>query len=447
MAFSFHSSKIDHFENFHTSIFINRLKALESGIGDCYNKINLASERMDLLMKKLGLLPRLLIGIALGILIGLIGYWADTGITTTINRIMVTFSGLFRNFLSYIIPLIIIGFIVPGIADLGGKAGKLLGITVAIAYVSTLLAGIWGWAGASAFMPFLVGDLGEPYVGRELIAFFNIDLPPIMGIMTALITAFIMGIGISAVKGNMLLGVFQEFRNIIKKVIENVFLPLLPIHIAGIFAQMAYSGEIANTLVVYGVVFVLTISLDYIYIGFQYLVASIYTKQSPVETLKKMIPAYTTALGTQSSAATIPVTTKCMKEIDGIDDEIAEFVAPLGASTHLSGSTITLVSCAIAVLALDGMALSFGQLFPFIMMLGVTMVAAPGVPGGAIVAALGLLETMLGFNDAQMGVMIAIYIAQDSFGTAANVFGDGAVVMIVNKVAKKDKMKKEAKVA
>ena len=388
-------------------------------------------------MKKMGLLPKLLIGIALGILIGLTGF-------TPLNRVLVTFSGLFRNFLSYIIPLIIIGFIVPGIADLGGKAGKLLGITVAIAYVSTLLAGIWGWAGASAFMPFLVGDIGEVYIGRELEVLFSIEIAPIMGIMTALITAFILGIGINAVKGNVLLGAFQEFQNIIKKVIENVFLPLLPFHIAGIFAEMAYSGEIAHTLVVYGVVFLITISLDYIYIAFQYLVASIYTKQSPVETIKKMIPAYTTALGTQSSAATIPVTTKCMKEIDGIDDEVAEFVAPLGASTHLSGSTITLVSCAIAVLALDGITLSFGQLFPFIMTLGVTMVAAPGVPGGAIMAALGLLETMLGFTEAQMSVMIAIYIAQDSFGTAANVFGDGAVVMIVNKIAGKDKKKKEA---
>ena len=386
-------------------------------------------------MKKMGLLPKLLIGIGLGIVLGLTGF-------TPLNRLLVTFSGLFRNFLSYIIPLIIIGFIVPGIAELGGKAGKLLGITVAIAYVSTLLAGMWGWAGASLFMPMLVGDIGEVYQGRELEVLFNIEIAPIMGIMTALITAFILGIGITAVKGNSMLGVFQEFQAIIKKVIEKVFLPLLPIHIAGIFAEMAYSGEIAHTLVVYGVVFLLTISLDYVYIAFQYLVASIYTKQSPFETIKKMIPAYTTALGTQSSAATIPVTTKCMKEIDGIDDEVAEFVAPLGASTHLSGSTITLVSCAIAVLALDGVSLSFGQLFPFIMTLGVTMVAAPGVPGGAIMAALGLLETMLGFTEAQMSVMIAIYIAQDSFGTAANVFGDGAVVMIVNKIAGKDKKKK-----
>ncbi|MCL2560087.1 MAG: dicarboxylate/amino acid:cation symporter [Turicibacter sp.] len=386
-------------------------------------------------MKKMGLLPKLLIGIILGILIGLTGF-------TPINRVMVTFSGLFRNFLSYVIPLIIIGFIVPGIAELGGKAGKLLGITVAIAYISTLLAGIWGWAGASLFMPMLVGDIGEVYQGRELEVLFSIEIAPIMGIMTALITAFILGIGITAVKGNNMLSVFQEFQAIIKKVIEHVFLPLLPFHIAGIFAEMAYSGEIAHTLVVYGVVFLLTISLDYVYIAFQYLVASIYTKQSPFETIKKMLPAYTTALGTQSSAATIPVTTRCMKEIEGIDDEVAEFVAPLGASTHLSGSTITLVSCAIAVLALDGVSLSFEQLFPFIMTLGVTMVAAPGVPGGAIMAALGLLETMLGFTETQMSVMIAIYIAQDSFGTAANVFGDGAVVMVVNKIAGKDKQKK-----
>jgi Na+/H+-dicarboxylate symporter len=154
-----------------------------------------------------------------------------------------------------------------------------------------------------------------------------------------------------------------------------------------------------------------------------------------------MFPAYMTAIGTQSSAATIPVSLKCLKSIDGVDEEVAEFVAPLGAATHLSGSTITLISCAIAVLALDGISLGFGQIFSFIMMLGVTMVAAPGVPGGAIIAALGLLETMLGFTEAQMGVMMAIYIAQDSFGTAANIMGDGALALIVNKFAKKDKNK------
>jgi len=397
-------------------------------------------------MKKLGLLPRLIIGIVLGIIIGLIGA-SDIAVIGQlfyiISRAMTTFSGLFGTFLSYIIPLIILGFIIPGIADLGGKAGKLLAITAILAYVSTLLAGIWGWAGASMLMPFIVGAEGVVAENRVILPFFELAVPPIMGVMTALITSFIVGLGIAAVKGKTLLSASQEFQAIIKKVIENVFLPLLPFHIAGIFVQMAFGGEIASTLGIYGWVFLLTISLDYIYILFQYLVAFLFTGKSPFKSIKKMIPAYMTAIGTQSSAATIPVSMKSMKTIDGVDDEIAEFVAPMGASTHLSGSTITLVSCAIAVLALDGISLNFEQLFSFIMLLGVTMVAAPGVPGGAIIAALGLLETMLGFTEMQMSVMIAIYVAQDSFGTAANVLGDGALALIVNKVAKKDSEKKK----
>jgi len=399
-------------------------------------------------MKKLGLLPKLVIGIVCGIIIGLLGA-AVFGFFSTIfyliARAMTTFSGLFGNFLSYIIPLIIIGFIVPGIADLGGKAGKLLGITVLLAYISTLLAGVWGWFGATAIMPLIVGAEGIVADNRDIFPFFELAIPPIMGVMTALITAFLLGLGIAAVKGKALLSVAQEFQEIIKKVIEKIFLPLLPIHIAGIFVQMAYGGQIASTLGIYGWVFLLTISLDYFYIFFQYIIAFLATGKRPFKSLRKMFPAYITAIGTQSSAATIPVSLKCIKTIDGVDDEVAEFVAPLGASTHLSGSTITLVSCAIAVLALDGISLNFEQLFSFVMLLGVTMVAAPGVPGGAIMAALGLLETMLGFTEMQMSVMIAIYIAQDSFGTAANVMSDGALALIVNKFAKKDKGKSDLK--
>jgi len=393
-------------------------------------------------MKKLGLLPKLIIGIVLGIIIGLIGA-TDIGFVSAVfynlTRAMATFSGLFGNFISYIIPLIIIGFIVPGIADLGGKAGKLLGIVLALAYISTLLAGAWGWFGATMMMPFLVGAEGIVAENREIYPFFEIAITPIMGVMTALVTAFILGLGTAAVKGKTLLSIAQEFQKIIKLVIEKVFLPFLPLHIAGIFAQMSYGGQIASTLGIYGGVFLLTIMLDYFYILFQYLASFFVTGKKPIKSLKQMIPAYMTAIGTQSSAATIPVSLRCMKTIDGVDEEVAELVAPLGASTHLSGSTITLISCAIAVLALDGISLDFGQTFGFIMMLGVTMVAAPGVPGGAIMAALGLLETMLGFTETQMGVMIAIYIAQDSFGTATNVMGDGALALITNKYAKKGK--------
>ncbi len=198
---------------------------------------------------------------------------------------------------------------------------------------------------------------------------------------------------------------------------------------------MAFSGEVGETLSVFGRVFIVVIALHIGYIILQYLVAGAITGINPLSALKNMMPAYFTAIGTQSSAATIPVTVRSTKN-NGVSDEVAEFAVPLCATIHLSGSTITLTICAIAVLALEGLTFTFAQIFPFVLMLGITMIAALGVPGGAIMASLGLLETMLGFTDAQLALMMALYIAQDSFGTAANVTGDGAIALVVNKFAR-----------
>ncbi|AOY76619.1 dicarboxylate/amino acid:cation symporter [Clostridium formicaceticum] len=380
-------------------------------------------------MKKLGLLPKLIIGIILGILIG------STRIEF-LTRLLVTFSGIFGNFLGYVIPLLIIGFVAPGIAELGGKAGRLLGITAGIAYISTVIAGILAFLTGAFVLPNIIAAGGEA-AAEGLVAnpYFEIQMPAIMGVMTALVTAFLLGLGMAAIKGDTMLHFMQEFQEIIQKVIENIIIPLLPIHIAGIFARMAYSGEVAETLAVFGRVFILVIAVHIVYIIIQYLIAGSITKVNPFRGIKNMLPAYFTAIGTQSSAATIPVTVRSTKNND-VSDEVAEFAIPLCATIHLAGSTITLTICAIAVMALEGMTLTFGQVFPFILMLGVTMVAAPGVPGGAIMAALGLLETMLGFTDGQLALMMALYIAQDSFGTAANVTGDGAIALIVNKFAR-----------
>ncbi|SDK20729.1 dicarboxylate/amino acid:cation symporter [Natronincola ferrireducens] len=380
-------------------------------------------------MKNLGLLPKLIIGIVLGIVIG------STKIEF-LTRLLVTFSGIFGNFLGYVIPLLIIGFVAPGIAELGGKAGRLLGITAGIAYLSTVLAGILAFLAASIILPAIITAGGET-AAEGLIAnpYFEIQMPAIMGVMTALVTAFLLGLGMAAIKGDTMLRFMQEFQKIIQKVIEAIIIPLLPIHIAGIFARMAYSGEVIETLAVFGRVFVLVIAVHIVYIIIQYLVAGSITGINPFRGIKNMLPAYFTAIGTQSSAATIPVTVRSTLN-NNVSDEVAEFAIPLCATIHLAGSTITLTTCAIAVMALEGLNLGFGEVFPFILMLGVTMVAAPGVPGGAIMAALGLLETMLGFTDGQLALMMALYIAQDSFGTAANVTGDGAIALIVNKFAR-----------
>ncbi|KAB3535737.1 dicarboxylate/amino acid:cation symporter [Alkaliphilus pronyensis] len=382
-------------------------------------------------MKKLGLLPKLVIGIIVGIIVG------ATGIEF-LTRLLSTFSGIFGNFLGYIIPLIIIGFIAPGIAELGGKAGKLLGITTGLAYLSTVVAGVLSFVVATVILPMIIsgGDIAEG--GKSAAPFFEIQMPAIMGVMTALITAFLLGLGMATLKSKSMYAVMEEFQQIIKKVIENVIIPLLPVHIAGIFAKLAFAGTVAQTLAVFGRVFVLVIGVHIGFLIIQYTVAGSIAKVNPFTALKNMLPAYFTAIGTQSSAATIPVTVKSAKS-NNINDEVAEFAIPLCATIHLSGSTIALTICAIAVMALDGATLGFGQVLPFILMLGITMVAAPGVPGGAIMASLGLLETMLGFTDGQLALMMALYIAQDSFGTAANVTGDGAIGLIVNKFAKEAK--------
>lgn len=383
-------------------------------------------------MKKLGLLPKLIIAIILGIIIGSVGpKWSV--------QTLATFNGLFGNFLSFTIPLIIVGFVAPGIGELGEKAGKLLGITALIAYVSTIFSGSLAYFTSSVVLPrILAGEsLNVDAVNPEealLEPFFTVEMPPIFGVMTALLIAFTIGLGIAAVKSEAIKKVMQEFQAIIEKLISKIIIPLLPFHILGIFANMTHAGQVVTILSVFSRVFIMVILLHITVLVIQFIVGGTFAGGNPFRLLKNMIPAYLTAIGTQSSAATIPVTLAQTKK-NGVQDEVAEFVVPLCATIHLSGSTITLVSCSIAIMMLNNMPVSFASMFPFILMLGITMVAAPGVPGGAVMAALGILESMLGFPQALLSLMIALYVAQDSFGTATNVTGDGAIALLVNKIS------------
>ncbi|MGO1469764.1 MAG: dicarboxylate/amino acid:cation symporter, partial [Tissierella sp.] len=361
--------------------------------------------------------------------------------STRVVAILATFNGLFGGFLNFAIPLIIIGFVAPGIGDLGLGAGKLLAITTGVAYGSTLVAGSLSYFASSLIFPSflkegsLVLDSGNPE--EALVeALFAVEMPPVFGVMTALLVAFILGLGIAAIKGDVLKRAVKEFQLIIELVINKVIIPLLPIHILGIFANMTHAGQVATILSVFSRVFIIILLLHLTIVVIQFLIAGSVAGINPFKALKNMIPAYLTAIGTQSSAATIPVTLKQTAK-NGVRDEIAEFVIPLGATIHLSGSTITLVACSMAVMMLNGMSVSFATMFPFIMMLGVTMVAAPGVPGGAVIAALGLLETMLGFPEPMLALMIALYVAQDSFGTACNITGDGAIAVFMDKISTK----------
>lgn len=386
-------------------------------------------------MKRLfsSLLFKVFIAIVLGIVFG-------QYLPESINRIFTTFNAFFGQFLSFSIPLIIMGLIMPAISDLGKGAGKLLLITALIAYGSTLFSGFMTYFTASSIFPQLleshVNNTGQiTDSGIELTPYFSITIPPVIDVMSALVLAFIIGLGLSFQEKSSLKLVVKDFQNIIMQLIENVIVPLLPLFILGIFVSMSFSGKVLSILTVFlsiiGVIFALHILL----LLLQYTIAGLLTKRNPLKLLATMMPAYFTALGTQSSAATIPVTLEQTLK-NGVSDKIAGFVIPLCATIHLSGSIMKITACAMALMILQGVPYSFTLFAGFIFVLGIAMIAAPGVPGGAIMAAVGILQSMLGFNEDMLGLMIALYIAMDSFGTACNVTGDGAISLVVDKITR-----------
>ena len=399
-------------------------------------------------LKKLPLLVWILIAIASGVLIGLLTPGMISGIndatgasiaTDFIVQLFVSFSTVFSAFLSFAIPLIIIGFIVPGIGSLAQGAGKMLGITVGLAYLSSVLAGFLALTCALLLYPIILK-------GQQLASFDNpenalstgyvsIQLTPIMGVLSALILSFILGLGITALKTRAMLNLFEDFQVIVEKMLGYVIIPLLPVHIVGVFANMTLAGQVAKILSVFGLVFVMVIILHWVTLALQYSVAGAVSRRSPIQMLKTMMPAYFTAIGTQSSAATIPVTVRSAKKA-GISARVVDFAIPLCATIHLSGSMITITSCAVAVLFMTGKSPDFGSLVPMILVLGVMMVAAPGVPGGGVMTAIGLLESMLGFDSSMIALMIALYLAQDSFGTATNVTGDATIATLTERISK-----------
>lgn len=377
---------------------------------------------------KLGLLPKIIIAIILGIGAGTIS--PDMPV-----RVFVTFNSLFSEFLGFLIPLIIVGLVTPAIADIGKGAGKLLVVTTLLAYGATIFSGFLSYGVSQTIFPSLISSnvqIEQISEAQGIKPFFTVSIPAPLNVMTSLVMAFTLGLGIANLNTQSLKDMFGEFRDIITKTIQVVVLPLLPIYIFGIFFNMTHSGEVFKVLTMFvkiiGVIFVMHIFL----LLFQYAIAGIFAQKNPLRLLSRMMPAYFTALGTQSSAATIPVTLR-QTILNGVNKDIAGFVIPLCATIHLSGSTMKIVACAIALMMMQGIGYDFQSIAGFIFMLGITMVAAPGVPGGAIMAALGILSSMLGFDDKSLALMIALYIAMDSFGTACNVTGDGALALIIDK--------------
>lgn len=379
-----------------------------------------------------GLLPRIVLAIVLGILVGRIAPEALT-------RTVATFNGLFSSFLGFVIPLIILGLIAPAIGELGRGAGKWLALTAALAYGSTLFAGFLGYAVSSALLPGLLRGRSAPQLGNPedalLAPWFEIEMDPAFGVMTALLLAFTVGVGMTMVKGDTLQRGFEEFREIVNKVISGIIIPLLPVYIFGVFLNMTAAGEVWNVITTFSGVILLVFALTVALLLMQFGVAGAVSGRNPLVLLKNMLPAYATALGTSSSAATIPVTLRQSLK-NGVSEPVASFVVPLCATIHLAGSTVKLTCFSMAVMMLSGMEVHPGTMVGFILLLGIMMIAAPGVPGGAVMAAVALMESNLGFNEAQVGLMIATYIAIDSFGTATNVTGDGAIAQVVDRLAR-----------
>lgn len=382
----------------------------------------------------LGLIPKLIIAIILGILVG-------KYLPPVITRIAVTFSTIFGSFLSFIIPLMILAFVTKGIAELAEGAGKLLACTAILAYASTLIAGSLSWVMSKTFfLSFVTKDLAEQIKhasDNSLEPVFTVPLNPLLEVTGALVFAFMMGICISWLrskgKGEYLYNIFDEFNMVIVKVLEVAIIPLLPFFIFGNFANMAYSGSVFIVLSIFWKIFLCIIILHLLYITAMFLVAGTYRGQAPFGWMKTQVTGYMTAIGTQSSAATIPVNVECAKK-NGVSRAIREFVVPLCATVHMPGSMITLTACSFTMLVMFDMPHDFLLMFKFIAILGIAMVAAPGAPGGAVMSALPFLPVIGVESSGVMAtLLISLYLTQDSFGTAANVSGDNAIALIMDK--------------
>lgn len=389
-------------------------------------------------LKKPNLLVLIIIAIISGILCG-------TFFNETLTRIFVTFNSLFSNFLGFIIPLIILGFVAPSISELGEKAGKMLLVTVLLAYGVTLSAGFLSYFVSDSLFPGMIAateaaeSLSET---KDISPFFTVAMPPLFDIMSALVLSFIIGIGLTRIKSerHSLKNMVVEFRDIVSWVIAKIIVPLLPLYIFGIFLKMSMTGEVNTVLLTFSKIILVIFALHLLWLVMLYLGGALFSRgeKNPFKLLWTMLPAYFTALGTSSSAATIPVTLRQTVKM-GVDEDIAGFTVPLCATIDLSGSALKIVACSVALMLMKGMPYDFGMFAYFVAMMGIALVAAPGVPGGSIMAAIGLLSSILGFSETDCALMIALYIAMDSFGTACNVTGDGAIALVVDRFfGKKD---------
>ncbi len=375
------------------------------------------------------LILRLLLGVLAGTLIGVYG-------SVEIVRLLVTVKGLFGQLLAFTVPLIILFFVTSGIGSMHKGSGRLLGVTVTISYLSTIGAGFLAYGASALVIPEVLPAIATISTEvSEITPWFQITVSPVMDVMTALVLAFVFGLGISSTGASSLLKATEQGKIIIEMLLANIIIPLLPFYIACVFADMGASGTVFHTMKAFIWVLGLAIVLHWTWLLILFSTTGALVAKNPLTMLHTMLPSYMAALGTLSSAAAIPVTIECTNRL-GVNRHVTDFTVPLCANIHLSGSVTTLTVCTIAVYMLGGGGIPQpAQFIPFLLTLGIAMVAAPGIPGGGVMTALGLLTSMMGFDDSGLALMIALYLAQDSFGTACNVAGDGAISTLTNAIS------------
>lgn len=374
---------------------------------------------------------KLILGIIIGIIVGNISNVTAIRIIDSIKRVI-------GSLIGYIVPLIILGFITPAIVSLKENAGKVLGVTLIICYASSVGAATMSFLAGKAIIPNL--NIASNVGGGNSIpeSIFNLSIDPIMPVMTALVTSILFGIAVIVTESNTWENLLLELNKIILFIVNNVVIKILPVYIATTFAELSYEGVIVNELPVFLKVIVIVIIGHFIWMTLMYSIAGAVSKTNPKEVFRHYVPAYLTAVGTMSSAATLSVALKCARKSKTLDPKIRDFAIPLCSNTHLCGSVLTEVFFVMTVSQiLTGKLPETANMIAFILLLGIFAIAAPGVPGGTVVASLGLITSVLGFNDTGTALMLSIFALQDSFGTACNVTTDGAIALMVTGIFKK----------
>ena len=389
-------------------------------------------------MKKLtGSLPfRLLLGVVIGILVG---QFAGEGLM----NIVVTLKYIMNQIISFCVPLIVIGFIAPSITKLGNNASKMLGVAVVIAYVSSVGAALFSMAAGYLLIPHL-SIVSEVDGLKELPGVvFQLDIPQIMPVMSALVFSLFIGLAATWTKATVITNVLDEFQKIVLEIVTRVVIPILPVFIAYTFCALSYEGTITKQLPVFLKVVIIVMIGHFIWMALLYGIGGAYARKNPMNVVKNYGPAYITAVGTMSSAATLAVALRCAQKSEPtLRDDMVDFGIPLFANIHLCGSVLTEVFFVMTVSkVLYGQLPTVGTMVLFCLLLGVFAIGAPGVPGGTVMASLGLITGIVGFGETGTALMLTIFALQDSFGTACNVTGDGALTMILTGYAEKHGIK------